>query len=57
MWWLIAVAVLGAGVYALVSTGKWRLIGEKFSRSASELTGGSLGKKPEDEKGSEEKKP
>ena len=57
LWWLIAVAVLGAGVYALVSTGKWRLIGEKFSRSASELTGGSLGKKPEDEKGSEEKKP
>ena len=57
LWWLIAVAVLGAGVYALVSTGKWRLIGEKFSRSASELTGGCLGKKPEDEKGSEEKKP
>ena len=24
LWWLIAIAVLGAGVYALVSTGKWR---------------------------------
>lgn len=48
--WLIAIAVIGSVLFALISTGKWRLIAEKFSRSASEITGGTIGKKPNDKK-------
>ena len=46
--WLIAIAVIGSVLFALISTGKWRLVAEKFSRSASEITGGTIGKKPKD---------
>lgn len=46
--WIIGLAVLAAVVYALASTGRLRGVKEKLSRGASELTGGMVGKRPED---------
>lgn len=44
-WILIALAV-GGGIFALLSTGSFKGAGEKLKRSASEVTGGLVGKKP-----------
>jgi hypothetical protein len=41
----VGIAVVAALVYAFVSTGSGRGMWDKFKRSASELTGGSVGKR------------
>jgi stage II sporulation protein P len=46
--WLIGIAVLAAIIYALVSTGTLKGVTEKISRGASEMSGGLVGKKPDD---------
>ena len=46
--WLICLSILGAAVYALASTGRLGSMWNKLKRGASEVTGGMLGKKPED---------
>ena len=46
--WVIGLAALAAAIYALISTGTLSGIREKFSRGASEISGGLFGKKPDD---------
>ena len=46
--WAIGAAVLLAVVYALVSTGTFKQMTQKLVRNTSEITGGLIGKKPED---------
>lgn len=46
IFWAIGVAVAGAAVYGLVSTGTLGGMWNKLKRGASELTGGLAGKKP-----------
>ena len=43
--WAVGLVILAAIVYALVSTGSFKGMGEKIRRSASEVTGGLFGKK------------
>ena len=43
--WAVGLAVLAAVVYALISTGSIKGMGEKIKRGTSELTGGLFGKK------------
>ena len=43
--WAVGLAILAAVVYALVSTGGFRAMGEKLKRGASEISGGLFGKK------------
>lgn len=43
--WLLLVAALGVGVYALISTGTLRRAWDKVGRGVSETTGGLFGKK------------
>lgn len=43
--WAVGLVILAAIVYALVSTGSIKGMGEKIKRSASEVTGGLFGKK------------
>lgn len=44
--WAIGLAVLGAVVYALVSTGTFSGMKKKLARGVSEITGGAVGKNP-----------
>jgi stage II sporulation protein P len=48
IFWFLGIALLGGAIYALAATGSFKKIGEKFSRGASEMSGGLVGKKPED---------
>lgn len=48
IFWFLGIALLAGAVYALAATGSFKKIGEKFSRGASEMSGGLVGKKPED---------
>jgi len=48
IFWLIALAILAAAIYALVSTGSFGGMWNKMKRGASEITGGMMGKKPKD---------
>ena len=49
MVWLIAAVVIAAVVFLLAQTGGGRAMTKKLGRNVSEMTGGLLGKKPEDE--------
>ena len=46
--WAVGLALLAAAVYALASTGKFSGMWNKMKRGASEMTGGMMGKKPDD---------
>lgn len=46
--WAIGLAVLAAIIYALASTGSFGGMWTKLKRSASEISGGMFGKKPDD---------
>lgn len=48
IFWVIGLAILGAAIYALVSTGGFGSAWNKLKRGASEITGGMVGKKPDD---------
>ena len=48
--WIFGLAILGAAVYALASTGRLDGMWNKLKRSTSEITGGVVGKKPDDRK-------
>ena len=48
IFWIVGLAVLGAAVYALASTGRFDGMWNKLKRGASEVTGGMIGKKPHD---------
>ncbi len=48
IFWVIGIAVLGAAIYGLVSTGRLSGMWDKLKRGASELTGGLAGKKPDE---------
>ena len=50
IFWAIGLAVLGAAIYALVSSGSLGGMWNKLKRGTSEITGGAVGKKPEDRK-------
>ena len=47
--WLVGGVVLAVIIYILAATGSFKAIGQKLGRGASELTGGMVGKKPDDE--------
>lgn len=47
--WIIGIVVVGALIYMLAATGTFKGLMAKAGRGASELTGGSMGKKPDDE--------
>lgn len=47
--WLLVVIALGGLIYALIATGTLKNLGAKFSSGASELTGGLLGRREEDD--------
>ena len=49
MVWLIVAVVIAAVVFLLAQTGGGRTMTKKLGRNVSEMTGGLLGKKPEDE--------
>ena len=49
MVWLIVAVVIAAVVFLLAQTGGGRAMTKKLGRNVSEMTGGLLGKKPEDE--------
>ena len=49
MVWLIVAVVIAAVVFLLAQTGGGKAMTKKFGRNVSEMTGGLLGKKPEDE--------
>lgn len=49
--WVVGLAVLGAAIYALASTGKFGDAWGKLKRGASEMTGGLLGQKPKKKDG------
>lgn len=48
IFWIIGLAILGAAMYALASTGRFGSMWNKLKRGASEVTGGIIGKKPSD---------
>ncbi|NLG24108.1 MAG: hypothetical protein GX558_02025 [Clostridiales bacterium] len=48
--WVVVIAAIAAGAYALISTGTFRRMGDKLARGTSEVTGGLFGKKPKDGK-------
>ena len=50
MVWLLGLAAIGLIVFGVVQTGSLRGGMRKSSRHLSEMTGGLLGKGPEDEK-------
>ena len=47
--WIVGIAVLAFVVFALVSTGSTSGAAKKMGRNMSEMTGGLIGKKPDDE--------
>ena len=47
--WLLVVITLGGLIYALISTGTLKNLGAKLSSGASELTGGLMGGREEDD--------
>lgn len=47
--WLVGLFVVGLIVYAFAATGSASGAGKKVSRNISEMTGGLIGKKPEDD--------
>ena len=47
--WIIAIAVIGGLVYALISTGTLKNLGGKIKNGFNEVTGGALGKKKKDQ--------
>lgn len=47
IFWILGVFVVGIAVFALISTGSKQGAIDKMKRSASEMTGGLFGKKPE----------
>ena len=49
MVWLIVAVVIAAVVFLLAQTGGGKAMTKKLGRNVSEMTGGLLGKKPEDE--------
>lgn len=49
--WFIGIAILAAVGYALLATGTFKGMGFKLGRSVNEITGGIVGKKPDDEDG------
>lgn len=49
IFWVIGIAIVGAVIYGLASTGKLSGMWNKLRRGLSELTGGLAGKKPGDE--------
>ncbi len=46
--WMIVAVVAGVLIFALAQTGGGKAMGTKLGRGVSEITGGLLGKKPED---------
>ncbi len=44
--WAVGIAIAGALIYALVSTGTFDGMKKKLARGVSEITGGAIGKKP-----------
>lgn len=46
--WVVGIVVIGAIVYAVVSTGSMKGGARKLGRNLHEMTGGLVGKKPED---------
>lgn len=44
--WAVGIAIVGALIYALVSTGTFDGMKKKLARGVSEITGGAIGKKP-----------
>lgn len=48
--WTVGVLIVGALLYALISTGTLRNIGQKISAGAGEMTGGLIGRKKKDDK-------
>ena len=46
--WIVGIAVLGAIAFAVISSGSLKGVPERLKRFSSELTGGVVGKKPED---------
>lgn len=46
--WIVGIAVLGAIAFAVISSGSLKAVPERLKRFSSELTGGVVGKKPED---------
>ena len=53
--WLIVIAALGGLIYALISTGTLKNLGAKFSGGASELTGGLIGRREDEDSDDEDK--
>ena len=47
--WTVIIALIAAVIYAFLSTGRGKETWNKLKRGASEVTGGAIGKKPEDE--------
>lgn len=50
IWIVVIFAILAAIVYAFVATGSGRGMMNKLARNTSEITGGLIGKKPEDDR-------
>lgn len=48
IFWIIGLAILGAAIYALASTGSFSGMWNKLKRGTREITGGMMGKKPDD---------
>lgn len=46
IWWVLGILVVGGGIFALLSTGSGKGAWDKMKRSASEMTGGLVGKRP-----------
>ena len=46
--WIVGIAVLGAIAFAVISSGSLKAVPERLKRFSSELTGGVVGKKPEE---------
>jgi len=47
--WLVIIAGLGGLIYLLISSGTLKNLGSRISRAASEITGGSLGRREKDD--------
>ncbi len=50
IFWVLGIFVLGIGVFALISSGSKQGAMDKMKRTASEMTGGLIGKKPDKDK-------
>ncbi len=48
--WIVGIAIVGAAIYGLVSTGTLGNWKEKLARGSSEVTGGLIGKQRDDER-------